>query len=100
MGWAPKYAEPGYDQPEKCVLMANWNEFPRGLDTLLERAGYSIEWSDEWTTCESCNGALRTQPDGYSWEPSYKDDDTCGVLCLECYADEHPSEDDEEIAEA
>ena len=83
LGWAPKYAESGYDQPKVGVLTANWNVFPGELPDVLERAGYSIEWSDEWTTCGDCGGALRTSPDCFDWEPSYTEVEG-DILCLEC----------------
>jgi hypothetical protein len=86
LGWAPGYAEPGYDQPTRGVLLADWNVFPTGIDTILERAGYTIEWSDEWITCAECNKAVRTEPDGYDWTPSYVIVDG-DFLCRSC-ADE------------
>ena len=82
MGYATEYAEPGYDKPAKGILFANWNVFPRGLDTILEKAGYSVEWSDEWTTCD-CGKAFRLSADSYVWEPAYKE--VGGeLMCLEC----------------
>lgn len=100
LGYAPAYAKhQGETQPRRGVLMANWNYLPTGLDFILERAGYAVEWSDEWSTCESCNGAVRTEPDGYFWEPPYKLVDDCTILCLDCYADEHVGEDDEETTD-
>jgi len=80
---ARSYAEPGYTDPEKLILFANWNYFPRGIDSLLESYGYEIEWSDEWTTCDGCNRAMRTNPDCWSWQPSFADDEH-GTLCLDC----------------
>ncbi len=88
MGYASAYAERGYAQPRKGVLMANWNVLPRDLDTLLEKAGYAVEWSDEWSTCDDCNKAIRTQPDGYDWTPSYQlANDGGSILCSECAED-------------
>lgn len=85
LGYAPSYAEPGYDQPLCGVLMANWNVFPSKVTDILERAGYSIEWWDEWTTCDDCGRALRTQPDGHGWTPSYEDGGgDCSTLCFKC----------------
>lgn len=84
IGFAPDYAEPGYDSPDKAVLFANWNCLPRNLDTILERLGYAVEWSDEWMTCEDCGRAVRTSPDGYDWTPFYKIENDCEVLCLDC----------------
>lgn len=83
MGFAPKYAEPGYDDPIKGILFADWNVFARGVDRILERAGYAIEWSDEWTTCGDCGNAVRTQPDSWIWKPSYVISEN-GIYCKEC----------------
>jgi hypothetical protein len=63
------YGEPGYSDPERGIIFANWNNIPKGLADWLEKQGYSLEWSDEWTTCG--NGkAWRTSPDCYQWESS------------------------------
>lgn len=77
------YAEPGYTDPERGIVFADWNVFPRGLDSVLERAGYEIEWSDEWTECTNCYRAVRTSPDCYSWRPAYVQSD-CGATCEDC----------------
>lgn len=83
LDYATEYAERGYDQPRKGILFANWNHFPRGLGDLLEEYGYSIEWSDEWTTCENCGNAYRISPDSYSWQPSgLTNSDRC--VCVDC----------------
>lgn len=84
IGWAEGYAEPGYDAPKNGVVLADWNVFPRGLDSILERAGYAIEWSDEWTTCESCNRLVRTSPNSYSWTRSYYLANECEIICRNC----------------
>jgi hypothetical protein len=84
MTYAQEYAEPGYAQPEKGILFADWNVFPRGLDTILERYGYAIEWSDEWSMCEDCGRAFRTSPDSYSWQPSHIWEGECSLVCLDC----------------
>jgi hypothetical protein len=83
LGYAHEYAEPGYQQPRKGILFANWNEFSRRATDLLERAGFEIEWEDEWTTCGGCGKALRTSPDSYSWQPSYFEFQG-EITCLEC----------------
>lgn len=112
--WCSGYAEMGYpgskdyngDDPEpKDVVFGNWNEtdrydalsktrvkLPDGnilprLFRILEKAGYSCEWLDEFATCESCNRAVRTEPNGYCWEPSYVlKNDT--LLCKDCAEDD------------
>lgn len=84
LGWANGYAEPGYQDPERGVLFANWNVFPRGVDDILERAGYAIEWSDEWSTCSDCGKAFRTSADSYGWQPSYVILNECELVCRDC----------------
>lgn len=87
--WASGYAEPGYPDA-RVVLFSNWNDeakYVRGpwreglnpkwvvtdntasrLYKSLERLdGVGLEWSDEWTTCDECDKAFRTQADSYSW---------------------------------
>jgi hypothetical protein len=96
MGFAPSYAEPGYDQPKRGVLFANWNRFPRGFDSVLERAGYAIEWSDEWTTCDDCGKALRTQPDSYGWTPAYVEDESGNIMCRDCAPEDEDELEDED----
>lgn len=65
--YAARYGEPGYDQPEHGVVFANWNHFPRKTCELLERAGYAVEWSDEWIISHETGKAYRTSPNSYSW---------------------------------
>jgi hypothetical protein len=71
---ASTYGEPGYADPQRGILFANWNNVPKGLCDWLEAQGFELEWSDEWTTHD--DRAYRTQPDCYAWEPSliYTDD--------------------------
>jgi hypothetical protein len=68
-GYASTYGEPGYTDPEKGILFANWNNIPRAFFDYLEAQGYSLEWSDEWMVTDE-GRAYRTSPDSYSWEPS------------------------------
>jgi hypothetical protein len=86
MNFADGYAEPGYTDPDKAVLFANWNYFPRGIDSILESYGYAIEWSDEWAVCEGCNKAVRTSPAFYRWQPSYALVNDCEIICSDCLA--------------
>ena len=85
--WASGYAEPGYTSGDLGVVFANWNnegkwdksldkwvatdDRPGRIHDILERAGYSTEWSDEWTNCSDCDCAVRTSPDSYGWTPSF-----------------------------
>jgi hypothetical protein len=94
------YAEPGYDSPKSGILFANWNRSARYDETtrewittddtmprlaeIAEKAGYAIEWSDEWSTCDQCHRAVRTQADCYSWQPSYIIMAGCEIICKEC----------------
>lgn len=82
--WANGYAEPGYTAPAKGILFCDWNPFSREVSDLLERAGYAIEWEDEWTTCEDCGKAVRTFADGYDWTHYYVLIDECSIVCLDC----------------
>jgi hypothetical protein len=71
MDYCHAYGEPGYDQPKKMILFANWNYFPSRIGDLLEKAGFSIEWSDEWAiNWEGDMKAYRVSPDSYSWRSS------------------------------
>jgi hypothetical protein len=67
----PGYAEPGYTDPKAGILVGKWNEFSNDAAELLRRAGYELEWSDEWVGCSECGLALRTVADSYLWQPSY-----------------------------
>lgn len=86
LGFASEYEEPGYTQPDKGVLFANWNYFPRGIDSILESYGYAVEWSDEWAICDQCYKAVRTQPDSWGWTPSFTVCDG-GLDCKTCNPD-------------
>src|SRR5262245_46685287 len=88
MGYASDYAiGQGYDKPKHGIVWANWNVFPTELSDILERMGFAVEWSDEWTTCDDCGKALRMQPTGYDWQPAYTTPDECTMLCRECAPD-------------
>lgn len=106
MTYADGYAEPGYTEPRCGIYLADWNdESRRGTDAeraagdywptvstfrsrfagILARAGYAVEWSDEWTVCE-CGKAVRIQPDSYGWTPAYVIRDG-ELACQECWRD-------------
>lgn len=67
--WCTRYGEPGYHNPENGIILANWNDVPKGLADWLEKCGYSLEWSDEWMIDYAHDKAYRTSADGYHWEP-------------------------------
>lgn len=78
------------NQPKRCVLFANWNLFPDKVIDLLERQGYAIEWSDEWSICDSCNMAVRTEPDSFCYRAEYQFVESDGaMLCLDCLQEEY-----------
>lgn len=82
--WVPEYAKAeGMDNPKRGILLGNWNEFSGRATDLLEKAGYDIQWEDEWTTCSNCGRLLQTSPDSYGWQPNYIMTD-CEILCFEC----------------
>jgi hypothetical protein len=84
--WYSDYAEPGYSMShgDRGILAADWNYFPRDIRKILERAGYEIEWNDEWNACEDCGKAVRTSPDCYSYQPYYAILNDCKLYCLDC----------------
>ena len=83
--WAPGYAEPGYADPTNGILFANWNNVSRRVQDILERAGFAIEWGDEWSTCSECGKAVRTSADSYGWQQSFWMPEDAGfLLCTEC----------------
>jgi len=92
--WATEYGEPGYSQPRRGILLADWNRAEeaiarrlesrgmpqeqaenraratwRALERRLESMDYSLEWSDEWVIDYNHGAkAYRTQPDSWDWE--------------------------------
>lgn len=90
--YSHEYAEPGYSNPSKGILFADWNDVSQRVQDILERAGFAIEWQDEWSTCSDCNKAIRTQPNCWDWRPAYTVGDG-EILCSEC----QPVEEDEEV---
>jgi hypothetical protein len=87
---ADGYCEPGYTLPEgkKGVAFGDWNGKNYRLANILDRMGYEVEWLDEWTTCQHCYKAFRTQPDSYSWKMYGAFlENTCEMICGSCLAD-------------
>jgi hypothetical protein len=69
---ATDYGEPGYDKPMRSlpILFANWNYVSKEAYEALEKAGYALEWADEWVTDDDAM-AYRTSPDSFCWRPSF-----------------------------
>lgn len=78
--WCESYGEPGYSDPERGIIFANWNKVSRPVQDWLESHGYSLEWSDEWIVSHETNKAYRTSPDSYGWLPSYVLTEDCDIL--------------------
>jgi hypothetical protein len=78
-------SEPGYD--DNTVIAADYNE-PRisKAASFLETnyPNISLEWCDEWTSCQECGKAVRTIPDSYSWIPYYTILNECELFCFDC----------------
>jgi len=97
------YAEPGYGSNDSVIVLGNWNDkqrynsedrtwttlddTPSRLARSLERVGAEIEWCDEWTDCQGCYRAVRTEPDSYSWQASYAVLNECEIFCRDCLLD-------------
>jgi len=80
--WYPGYSEPGYKQPRKGVLVANWNHV--GIEeSEAEKHGYGYEWNDEWVSCDDCGNIVRTSPNGWGWTKSWGELDG-DILCHKC----------------
>lgn len=93
------FAEPGYGDDDSIVVIGNWNppRFPRNgdapltkdenlpvrLGNALEWLGAECVWSDEWTRCDECYRAIRTNADSYCWT-MYGAFIECGYVCTDC----------------
>ena len=102
------YAEPGYGSfgSESVIILGNYNtrryvregdaplskaeRLPERVANLLTAVGAECEWYDEWAQCSHCYRAVRTQPDSYSWTPSYAWVEECEIVCADCLR-ENPS---------
>lgn len=78
------YAEPGYELRDKkdLIYFADWNQVDDEMMSHIEEH-FMIEWSDEWACCDDCGKAVRTQPDGWGWQPYYHIFD-CEIYCFDC----------------
>lgn len=70
---ADEYGEPGYTRnfPNMPIFFADWNSMPKKVRRWLEDR-INLEWEDEWVISYNYpSKAYRTQPDCWSWTPSY-----------------------------
>lgn len=65
------YGEPGYSDPDRFIIFANWNHVKRSTYEWLESHGYALEWGDEWTISYETSKAYRISPDSHGWRPSF-----------------------------
>ena len=80
------YSEPDYSNG-KPIITGDWNKISNKLYSYMELE-YNLEWLDEWMSCGECYNAVRTQPDSYSWQPSYVWLSDCEVVCTNCLMDD------------
>jgi len=74
--WCSSYGEPGYSDPERGIIFANWNDISKLVGDYLEEAGFDLHFSDEWLIDYNHDKAYRTVADSYSWQSS--------ILFTEC----------------
>lgn len=100
MSYADKYVERGYSLGENSqgILFGNWNHWGKyeggqwvlgeeskmfkRIGSILEKVA-DLDWHDEWTTCDDCGGAVRTNGNCWQWQPCYVVLD-CEIICREC----------------
>jgi len=114
LDWYGEYAD-GSDAG-KGVLTADWNHFPRfeagtwprtpeseaaqefnwnrgrKFQDILEKMGYHLEWSDQTSRCEHCNGAITEGPDYYGDSAHYVVLGECDIVCARCIAEDFAQE--------
>lgn len=102
--WYEDYAEGSSGSAHtRGVVSANWNDLteyrkggvnglgervqisdiPSRMSDLFERLGFSIEWSDQVTSCHECGKCIQTEPDCWSWTPGFMVGDGT-IECAEC----------------
>lgn len=86
LNWFEAYAN-GDSAGDKGILAANWNRVSRGVQKVLERAGYTLDWCDAVSGCDSCHKAIQTRPTHYGWKPEYVTTE-CEMFCEDCTVDD------------
>ena len=68
LDWFPCYASrllPPYETDGRGILIANWNHVSHRTGNLLERYGYTLDWSDQISRCDDCGRAVSDTPGCY-----------------------------------
>ena len=78
-----EYKEPHYNDDGKLILTGDWNKINNKFCNHLENY-FNLEWCDEWITCCNCCGLVRTEPNSYSWQPSFVWINDCEIICVDC----------------
>jgi len=106
--WCSEYGEPGYSHDDdattpvvvlgsywcRCGKVVHPADHPRAgepdlhtyethrprLWDRLAAQGVQFEWCDEWIVDHENDKAYRTEPDSYSWQPSYVMTEDCELL--------------------
>ncbi len=63
-----------------------WEDKAKRIGDILERAGYSLEWSDTGCACGGCSKWIATVPMDFCFRPDYLVTDD--IYCGECVRDE------------
>jgi hypothetical protein len=82
--WVERYADSNCVNSINGILLGDWNRYPKRLCAILERAGYDVEWEDEYARCSQCRNAIRISPNSYSWKALFITFDDGDFFCSDC----------------
>lgn len=85
--WYPGRTGSERERTDVSVICANWNRVPDGdrIQRVLEkRRGIEVDWCDQVYGCDDCGHAVTTEPQYWTWTPSYAWDGDCAVVCFAC----------------
>jgi len=66
-----RYADSRTGQPEKGIIVGDWNKIPQRYQRYLESKGFELDWSDTTSSCAGCGHLIQTEPDCWFWRPNY-----------------------------
>lgn len=86
------YTEPGYSlEGKEIILLGNLDKDYKELYSFSDEDWEQLEelaefeWEDEWTTCNECQRAVRTEPNSWGWKRSFwEHPDDGSIICEEC----------------